>query len=232
MNKQELRERVWQELERRGVVRFPKPARGRIPNFVGSDAAACRLRTLPAYITAKTIMVNPDSAQMPVRELALRDGKRLLVASPHLKAGFILLDPKLIPNPQEAATIKGAFKHGKRVDIKDMKVELIVQGSVAVDRKGGRVGKGGGYGDLEMAILIEAGAATDRTPIVTTVHPLQIVESVPIGEHDVPVDVIITPEEVIEVQQQYPKPSGICWDLLSPEAYQRMSILAELRCRT
>lgn len=226
-----MREFVWHRLEEHRVVKFPKPARGRIPNFIGSESAAKRLRTLPAYRSAKTLMINPDSAQMAVRELALRDGKKLLMASPRLKTGFILLDPKSIRNPREAATIKGAFKHGERVKIKNLKIDLIVQGSVAVDRSGGRVGKGGGFGDLEIAILMEAGAATDATPIVTTVHPLQIVENVPMTEHDVPVDVIITPDEVIEVEQRYPKPSGIHWDLLSPESYQQMPILEELRCR-
>ena len=229
MEKQVLRERVWQELESRGLVTFPKPARGRIPNFVGSDAAAARLRYLPAYESAKVIMVNPDAAQLAVRELTLSDGKRLLMASPRLRAGFIMLDPKTIKNHREAATIRGAFKHGRKVDIRNVKVDLIVEGSVAVDLKGGRVGKGGGFGDLEVAILKEVGAAADATPIATTVHELQIVESVPMTEHDVPVDFIITQERTIEVEHDYRKPLGIFWELLSPDAFKQMPILAELR---
>jgi 5-formyltetrahydrofolate cyclo-ligase len=34
-----LRERVWKELARPGIARFPRPE-GRIPNFVGAEAAA------------------------------------------------------------------------------------------------------------------------------------------------------------------------------------------------
>lgn len=127
--------------------------------------------------------------------------------------------------------MEATFRYGKSVDIKNLKIDLIVQGSVAVDEKGGRVGKGSGFGDLEVAILKEVGAITDATPIITTVHPLQIVENVPMTEHDVPVDAIITPDEVIEVRQQYSKPLGINWDLLSPDDYRLMPILAELRCR-
>jgi len=215
MEKQELRERIWRELERRGVVTFPKPARGRIPNFVGSDAAAARLRSLSAYESAKVIMVNPDAAQLAVRGLALRDGKRLLMASPRLRAGFIMLDPKTIKNPREAATIRGAFKHGRNVDIGNVEVDLIIEGSVAVDLKGGRVGKGSGWGDLEYAILREFKATDEWVPIATTVHDLQIVDSqIPMGPHDVPVDVIATPTQLIHTLTRYPRPKGIIWEEL------------------
>ena len=229
MDKQLLRERVWQELESRDLVAFPKPAQGRIPNFVGSDAAAARIRNLSAYESAKLIMVNPDAAQLAVREIALRDGKRLLMASPRLRAGFIMLDPKIIKNYREAATIRGSFKNGLKVDVRDVKVDLIMEGSVAVDLRGGRVGKGGGFGDIEVAILREIGAASDITPIVTTVHELQIVESVPMAEHDISVDFIVTPDRTIKVEHDYRKPSGILWELLPSDAFNKMPILAELR---
>jgi 5-formyltetrahydrofolate cyclo-ligase len=114
MEKQALRERVWRKLEARGVATFPKPIRGRIPNFVGSSAAASLLRSLPPYVQARTIFVNPDAAQLAVRELALRDGKRLIMATPKLREGFILLDPSRIKDSKAAASIRGAFKHGKK----------------------------------------------------------------------------------------------------------------------
>ena len=229
MDKQALRERVWQELEARGITTFPKPARGRIPNFVGSRAAATLLRSLPTYAQARTIFVNPDAAQLAVRELTLRDRKRLIMATPRLREGFILLDPAEIKDARGTASIRGAFKHGKKTSVHGVKVDLIVEGSVVVDRKGGRVGKGGGFGDLEFAILRETGAITDKTPIVTTVHPLQIVDEVPMSEHDVPVDFIVTPNRIIETTHAHPKPPGIIWKLLPSDVFKRMPILAELR---
>ena len=229
MGKQALRERVWRELEARNIATFPKPARGRIPNFVGSRAAATLLRSLPTYAQSRTIFVNPDAAQLAVRELALRDGKRLIMATPRLREGFILLDPAEIKDARGAASIRGAFKHGRKTSVHGVKVEMIVEGSVVVDRRGGRVGKGGGFGDLEFAILRETGAVTDTTPIVTTVHPLQIVDEVPMSEHDVPVDFIVTPDRIIETTHSHPKPSGIIWELLPSDALKRMPILSELR---
>jgi 5-formyltetrahydrofolate cyclo-ligase len=184
---------------------------------------------LPAYTSAEVIMVNPDAAQMAVRQIALHDGKRLLMATPRLRAGFVMLDPKIIKNHKGAATIRGALKNGHKVDIRDVKVDLIVEGSVAVDLKGGRVGKGGGFGDIEVAILTEIGAASDATPIVTTVHKLQIVESVPMSEHDILIDFIITPDRTIEVERGHRKPAGILWDLLPSDAFNKMPILGELR---
>lgn len=229
MDKQALRERVWRELEAKGIATFPRPARGRIPNFVGSSAAATILRSLPTYAQARTIFVNPDAAQLAVRELALRDGKYLIMATPRLREGFILLDPSKIRDARRAASIRGAFKHGEKTRVHGLRVDLIVEGSVAVDRRGGRVGKGGGFGDLEFAILREIGAITDRTPIVTTVHPLQVVDEIPMGEHDVPVDFIVTPDRIIETTHSHPKPMGIIWELLPNDAFKRMPILAELR---
>ncbi len=229
MDKQAIRERVWREMEAKGVTIFPKPAQGRIPNFVGSREAAVRLRSLSAYMSAKTIFVNPDAAQLAVREFALRDGKRLIMATPKLREGFIMLNPAEIKNARKAASIRGAFKHGRKTSIRGVGVDLIVEGSVAVDKNGGRVGKGGGFGDLEFAILWEAGAIADTTPVVTTVHPTQIVDEIPMSEHDAPVDLIVTPDRIIETAHAYSKPRGIIWELLPSDAFKQMPILAELR---
>jgi 5-formyltetrahydrofolate cyclo-ligase len=231
MSKQAIRELIWREMEAKGVATFPKPIMGRIPNFVGSREAAVRLRSLPAYTSAKTIFVNPDAAQLAVRELALRDGKCLIMATPKLREGFIMLDPAKIKDVGKAASIRGAFKHGKKAGIRGLKVDLIVEGSVAVDRKGGKIGKGGGFGDLEVAILRETEAITDKTPIVTTVHPLQIVDEVPMNEHDVPVDFIVTSGHIIETIHAHPRPLGIIWEVLPNDAYKQMPILTELKGR-
>ncbi|MFC6726941.1 5-formyltetrahydrofolate cyclo-ligase, partial [Halobium palmae] len=43
MEKQSLRERVWDALEAEGIARFPFPPHDRIPNFAGAADAADRL---------------------------------------------------------------------------------------------------------------------------------------------------------------------------------------------
>ena len=68
-----LRQEVWTAMRAAKVARFPGAA-GRIPNFTGAEAAAERLRDLPAWQAAGTVKSNPDSAQWPVR--AARAGGR------------------------------------------------------------------------------------------------------------------------------------------------------------
>jgi len=111
--KQLMREKIWSEMERLRIAAFPLPCRGRIPNFVGAEAAAERLRQLKEWKNAKVVFVNPDSPQRKVRENALKDGKTLIVASPRLKKSFMLIDPAKVKGEERfASTIKGAFKFG------------------------------------------------------------------------------------------------------------------------
>jgi len=188
-------------MEEKGVATFPKPILYRIPNFVGTEKAAQNLRNLPEYKRAKVVFCNPDAPQRPVREIVLRDGKTLVMATPKLKQGFLLLDPKNIPSNQisEASTIRGAFTHGHPIEPNKVKVDLFIAGSVAVAPNGGRLGKGTGYSDQEYNILKNAGSLESQTPVVTTVHDIQIVEQIPREEWDIPVDIIITPTQTIRV---------------------------------
>ncbi len=128
LDKEEIRMRVWRLMEERGIARFPRPVFHRIPNFVGAEKAARRLRDLPGYKAAQTVFCNPNSPQRPVREMVLRDGKLLIMATPRLKKGFLILDPHVISRSSisRASTIRGAFKHGRFVEPSEVKVELFL----------------------------------------------------------------------------------------------------------
>jgi 5-formyltetrahydrofolate cyclo-ligase len=196
-SKQEIRTRIWNLLEQKNISRFPAP-HGRIPNFVGAEKAAERLSKLDVWKKADTIFVNPDSPQRPVRELALLKGKKVIMATPKLKKGYLLINP-VKGLEHFASTIKGAFKFGKRL-AKLPKADLVVTGSVAVDLHGNRIGKGSGYGDKEIARLRKEKSITDETPKVTTVHDLQVLSDFSrlAKEYDEKIDIIITPTKVIK----------------------------------
>lgn len=205
--KEQLRNKIWSLLEQKNVATFPLPVRGRIPNFLGSDKAASLVRTLPEWKRAKVIFANPDYAQKKIREFALKEGKILIMASPRLKHGFLQINPQNVRGKEEiASSIKGAFKYGKPVEDpasggieKMLRPDLIITSCVAVDRSGWRLGKGGGYGDIEVKrIRDEFG----EIPVVTTIHPLQLVESVPHVDHDARVDLIVTPEKIFRMQKR------------------------------
>jgi 5-formyltetrahydrofolate cyclo-ligase len=194
--KQKLREKIWKLLEEKKIARFPLPCIGRIPNFEGSEKAAKLLTNLPEWKTAKIIVSNPDAAQQPVRELALKEGKILIMATPRLKKGYLKIEPKDVKEKEkEASTIKGAFKYGKQ--IKDLpKADLIITGCVAVDKEGWRLGKGGGYGDKEIKTFLEK---FGKILVITTIHELQIMDGVPHENHDTKVDYIVTPNKIIKL---------------------------------
>ncbi|EZQ10499.1 5-formyltetrahydrofolate cyclo-ligase, partial [Candidatus Acidianus copahuensis] len=197
MDKQKIRETIWNKMEQMNIAAFPRPVYGRIPNFKGSERAAFLLSNLEEFKKASLIKVNPDSPQRKVREIALSMGKKVIVPTPRLRGDFFLLDPKKV-NPREASSISGFTKLGERVDIFSLdKIDVVIVGSVAVTRKGDRVGKGEGYSELEYAMLRELEKVDDSTPVITTLHPIQIVQSIPSMPYDVPVNILVTPEEVI-----------------------------------
>jgi 5-formyltetrahydrofolate cyclo-ligase len=228
-SKGEIRENVWQLLQNEKVARFPG-AKGRIPNFIGAEACAKRLADAPYWKAAKVLKVNPDSPQRALRHKALDAGKIVYMAVPRLRSDkpFIELDPeKLKCSPYVASSIKGAAQHGRPVSLAEMKeIDLVICGSVAVNRQGARVGKGGGYSDLEFALLTEKNKISAKTPIVTSVHPLQIIdEEIPMTEHDIPLSAIVTPNEVIETKSLFCRPEGIYWNLLPREKIDEIPVL-------
>jgi 5-formyltetrahydrofolate cyclo-ligase len=198
-----LRQEVWSAMRAARVARFPG-ATGRIPNFTGAEAAAERLRGLSAWQAAGTLKANPDSAQLPVRQRALEDGKTVYMAVPRLAGPepFFALDPAhLSEPPRTAASISGATRSARRVTLAELSpVDLVVMGCVAAGEDGARLGKGGGFADLEYALASAAGLIGPHTACVTTVHELQVrpAGTIPVTGHDVPVDRIITPERVID----------------------------------
>lgn len=233
MTKQEIREAVWSLLQSEHVARFPG-ARGRIPNFTGAEQCATHVAELEVWQAARFIKTNPDSPQRAIRHLALKQGKTLYMAVPRLRDEkcFVELDPaRLGKNLYAASSIKGAFEFGRQVSVREMKpVDLILCGSVAVRRDGTRIGKGGGYSDLEYAIAIELGIISPATPVITTVHPLQIVTGrIALAPHDIPVDFIVTPEKAIATKTQLSRPRGIYWDYLDEEKIAAIPLLKKMR---
>ena len=145
---------------------------------------------------------------------------------------FRLLDPSRLSEEaiREAATIKGALRHGKVIDLEQVPpLDFILSGSVAVNLKGARVGKGGGFSDLEYGLLSEAGKVDRRTVVATTVHPIQILrQHLMVTAHDLPCDLIATPRAVIEVERQYERPRGILWDHLQPPQIREIPVLERM----
>ncbi|WP_144798616.1 5-formyltetrahydrofolate cyclo-ligase [Halorubrum depositum] len=280
MDKQAVREAVWDAFEAGDQARFPFPPHDRIPNFAGADAACERLTETDEWAAAETLKCNPDAPQLPVRRAALRAGKTVYVAQPRLRDPdpFLRLDPGDLAGPDDetsddgdadrptivdATTVSGISTHGTPVAPEDVPhVDLVVAGSVAVATDGARIGKGEGYSDLEWGVLSELDAVDreaqsasssrtqsgdDETIVATTVHELSVIDgpesalgdagdgedgvSTPAlpepDAHDVPLDLIVTPERTVRTETPYERPSGIDWDALDSERLDEIPALAE-----
>ncbi|MEM2902469.1 MAG: 5-formyltetrahydrofolate cyclo-ligase [Candidatus Bathyarchaeia archaeon] len=186
--KERLRLRVWRTMFESGVSRPPYPCYGRIPNFSGAKEAAERVRSVPEYVKANVILVSPDSPQRPVREAVLKDEKTLVMATPRLRNGYLVIEPLTVTDVKRASSIWGAYKIGRL--IKDLcAVDFVVEGCVAVDLKGNRLGKGGGFGDREIAA---ARRLNEEVKVAVTCHSIQVLSHVPRSSWDQPVQYIAT----------------------------------------
>ncbi|VTT86127.1 5-FCL-like protein [Halorubrum sp. DM2] len=249
MDKQAVRDAVWDAFDEGDQARFPFPPHDRIPNFAGADAAAEQLADTPEWRDAETLKANPDAPQLPVRRAALRAGKTVYVAQPRLRDPnpFLRLDPAEIPPDEidDVTTVSGISEYGTPTPPEDVAhVDLIVAGSVGVTTDGARIGKGEGYSDLEWAVLSEIDSVDRDTTVATTVHELSVLdgpESAVGGSpsdlrepdaYDVPLDLVITPERTIRIDTPYARPSGVDWDVLGEERLDAIPVLRERAPRT
>ncbi|XP_076178839.1 methenyltetrahydrofolate synthase domain-containing protein lost isoform X2 [Ptiloglossa arizonensis] len=237
VTKHSFRQKVWDYLMKNELVNFPFTIYDRIPNFKGAAEAAIRLAELDEFKKAKIIKINPDKPQEPVRFLALEANKEILVPSPKLKSGlFLHVTPVAGATKNKLRTwskIHGMMEVGKPLGVEsNIKIDLVVLGSVCISREGYRLGKGKGFADLEFAMMMRMGAVTEDTTVITTVHDSQVFDCLPpqlFKEYDVPIDIIVTPTQTIIVNPRLKKPTGIIWHMLSERRLKTMQVLQQLK---
>jgi 5-formyltetrahydrofolate cyclo-ligase len=125
--------------------------------------------------------------------------------------------------------MRAAAAHAPRLAIDELQpIDLVVCGSVAVNRSGDRIGKGAGYSDLEVALLHDAGLLRRDTLIAATVHPLQMLDQeLPAKDHDFQLDLIVTPIAAVSCRPSRQR-IGIRWDDLPAEYTNAIPVLASL----
>ncbi|NXE67382.1 MTHSD protein, partial [Calcarius ornatus] len=238
-SKGDIREAVWEHLEASGLAEFPRPVRGRIPNF----KACCSLRELEVFSRAREVKVDPDKPLEGARLAALQARKTLLVPTPRLRTGLF---NRIVPPAgatkemlRRCATSQGVRDFSVPVGLDSKaQVDLVVVGSVAVSEKGWRIGKGEGYADMEYAMMVSMGAVQEDTPVITIVHDCQVLDIAEelLGDHDLTVDYILTPTRTIQTNCKRPKPQGIIWHkassiFINSEMLGKIPILKTLRWR-
>lgn len=152
-----------------------------------------RLVALPEYQAAGTVMYYVDvRSEVRTRHYlrtALGHGKRIVV--PYCVADeletFLLTDMgQLAVGMYKILEPKAELRAIPELKVPVADLELIVVPGVAFDRQGGRLGHGKGYYDK----LLEH--ARPETPLVALAFECQLFPEIPMQEHDVYMDKVVT----------------------------------------
>lgn len=165
----------------------------------GKSAAILeRLFACEEYASAKTIGVTlsrfPEVDTYPLIESAWNSGKR--VAVPKCNPGTREMDFRIITSFDDLETVYMDLKEpvvGKTVSVDKGQIDLQIVPGVVFSDEGFRIGFGGGYYDRYLAHY--------RGDKVSLAFEEQTSHEVPIEEHDVPVNKIITNNRVIQCRK-------------------------------
>ena len=126
---------------------------------------------------------------------ALNDDKKIYVPRTELKTR--LMDAVEITSLDNLVESKyGILEPSiKETHINPNEIDLIVVPGVAFDRQGGRMGYGAGFYDRYFNKINEDNMK--RIIKLALAYDFQIIEKVPMDEQDIPVDYIITENEVV-----------------------------------
>ncbi|XP_072926456.1 methenyltetrahydrofolate synthase domain-containing protein isoform X4 [Hemitrygon akajei] len=151
-----------------------------------------------------------------------------------IKAREVKVDPDKPLEGVRLAALQGVkdFSVPVRLDAK-VHIDLVVVGSVAVSKEGWRIGKGEGFADLEYSMMVSMGSIDENTVVVTTVHDCQLLD-IPeelMDDHDLIVDYILTPTQVIKTDCKRSKPQGIIWSKVDSGMMKKIPILKSFHFR-
>jgi 5-formyltetrahydrofolate cyclo-ligase len=151
-----------------------------------------RVLGLDRYREARSVLVYADFGSEVATGALVRavraDGKRLVM--PRVGEGGLALHAVADPGADLAAGVWGiAEPRAGLPAVAPGDVDLFLLPGLAFDPEGGRLGYGRGYFDRALAGV--SGAK------VALAFDGQVVEAVPKGPRDVPVDVLVTPTRVV-----------------------------------
>lgn len=237
--KRSLRVQTWRKIQENNCGIGLNAIFNRIPGFVDSDKAVALLAGTEEFKKSQTIKVSIDRALQGAKLQALLDSKTLFLPGTRDSTALYLRvdvpDDATEERKKEILNVQDVQQNRTSISLDDkVTLDMIIIGSVLVSRDGYRIGRGNGFTDLDIGLLIEVGAITKDTIIATIVHDLQVVDNLPTSlfqKYDTPVDLIATPTEVIRVANRLPRPEGLFWELLSQRRLKIIPVLQILKER-
>jgi 5-formyltetrahydrofolate cyclo-ligase len=149
--------------------------------------------SLPEMEAARTVMLfysfgsEVGTSGMAARVLGA--GKRLLL--PFLDEEAVMEAAEVRPDTPLTLTSYGPREPAHRVAVSPGEVDVVITPGLGFDRRGHRLGYGGGHYDRYLERMSE------RALRVGVAFSVQIVRHVPAGPRDQPVDVVVTDTEII-----------------------------------
>ncbi len=153
-----------------------------------------KLLSLPEIKKAKYILLyyphRNEVNTLPLIKKFLKEGKNVLL--PKVQGNNII--PIIFKDFSQLKEGYAGIKEPEGKPVSPEKIDIVIVPGVAFDRKGHRLGYGKGYYDrfLSKTDALKIGLAYD----------FQIVENLPAEEHDVPLDLIITPTQIIQTKEE------------------------------
>lgn len=123
--------------------------------------------------------------------LSRRLGEGRKTAVPSLRKNKKIITPSLIESMDELSEGVFGIREPRPEYIRQAapeEIALVIAPGAAFDLSGGRVGFGGGYYDRLLSLLPRESA------VIALAFSFQVLESVPVCAHDVPVDFVVTEE--------------------------------------
>lgn len=162
-----------------------------------ATAVSGRIAALPQVAKARTILgfasFGAELPTDPVMRWVLASGRRLLapyVDGPELRAAEVRSLEDLAPG------YRGIREPVERTPVDPTEATVVFVPGVAFDEAGHRLGYGGGFYDSFLAGIAPG------VPRIGLCFDLQVIDEVPAGPEDEPVDLIVTERRVIHARNR------------------------------
>jgi len=76
------------------------------------------------------------------------------------------------------------------------------------------------------------GCVTNKTIVLTTCHESQLINDLPntiMEQHDLPVDIIVTPKRYIYTKRLFQRPERVYWNKIDSDMILSIPVLQELK---
>lgn len=166
-----------------------------------SHAVQETLLSMEEYVSRRRILFYASLAgEVQTREaieMSLKSGKKVFLPKVH-RDGLLIFEIR----SYEEDTAPGAFhvaepREGRAVETEPGCLELAIVPGVAFDLRGGRLGFGKGYYDRLLGCL------SGKIPLVGLAFEFQVLDHVPRGRGDVPMDFIVTEKRIIPCKKNF-----------------------------